>query len=146
MLALSTVTVQIGYRREIPRDDPILNPAELVRVGFNDRTRPDLRWYPGVEFLGEGVFVMMDSDDGWGFPLSGRTVVEWERALQNPGDYPLYVFRSSEREELSPRFVWWHTLAHLLIRSLSLEAGYSTASIRERVYLQLDGVRGRGRS
>jgi hypothetical protein len=116
----------------------------LVRIGFNDRTRPDLRWYPGVEFLGEGVFVMMDSDNGWGFPLSGRTVVEWERALQNPGDYPPYVFRSSEQEELSPRFVWWHTLAHLLIRSLSLEAGYSTASIRERVYLQLDGARGRG--
>lgn len=36
--------------------------------------------------------------------------------------------------ELSPRFVLLHTMAHLLIRQLSFESGYSTASLRERVY------------
>jgi hypothetical protein len=64
--SLSTVTVQIGYRREVPRENASVNPADLVRIGFNDRNRPDLRWYPGVEFLGEGIFLMMDAQDGWG--------------------------------------------------------------------------------
>lgn len=36
--------------------------------------------------------------------------------------------------ELSPRFVLLHTLAHLLIRQLAFESGYTTASLRERVY------------
>jgi hypothetical protein len=146
VLALSTVTVQIGYRREIPREDPVRNPAKLVKrsVYFNDPSRPDVRWYPGVEFLGEGIFLVLDSDDGWRPSLSGRAAVEWQTALRDRTDYPPYVFRSAEQEELNPSFVWWHTLAHLLIRSLSLEAGYSSASIRERVYLELDETRHRG--
>lgn len=36
--------------------------------------------------------------------------------------------------ELSPRFVLLHTLAHLLIRQLSFDSGYTTSSLRERVY------------
>ncbi len=36
--------------------------------------------------------------------------------------------------ELSPHFVLLHTLAHLLIRQLSFESGYTTASLRERIY------------
>lgn len=36
--------------------------------------------------------------------------------------------------ELSPRFLLLHTLAHLLIRQLSFDSGYTTASLRERVY------------
>lgn len=34
----------------------------------------------------------------------------------------------------SPRILLMHTLAHLLIRQLSFECGYSLASLRERVY------------
>ena len=35
---------------------------------------------------------------------------------------------------LTPRFLLLHTLAHLLIRRLEAEAGYTAASIRERIY------------
>ena len=37
-------------------------------------------------------------------------------------------------ENFSPRYVLLHTLAHLLIRQLSIECGYSGASIKERIY------------
>ena len=43
------------------------------------------------------------------------------------------------RYELHPLFVWWHTLSHSLIRAISNEAGYSSASIRERVYIEVRG-------
>lgn len=39
-----------------------------------------------------------------------------------------------ECENFSPRYVLLHTLAHLLIRQLSVECGYSGASIKERIY------------
>ena len=39
-----------------------------------------------------------------------------------------------ECENFSPRYVLLHTLSHLLIRQLSVECGYSGASIKERIY------------
>ena len=37
-------------------------------------------------------------------------------------------------KEQRPRLLLLHTLAHLLIRQMSLDCGYSSASLRERVY------------
>lgn len=42
------------------------------------------------------------------------------------------------------RFTLLHTLSHLLIRQVSLECGYSSASIRERLYLGEPGQRTAG--
>src|SRR5207237_7403392 len=38
------------------------------------------------------------------------------------------------------RYVLLHSLAHALIRQLSLECGYTTASIRERIYSRSAGA------
>jgi len=140
ILRLRSVTVQIGYRREVDTQ----NPANIVDVSFTDPGNPDQRWYPDVEFLGEGIFIMLEDNDGWHQELSGSAVDEWERAFSNPSSYPSHIFRSSHREELHPVFVWWHTLAHLLIRAISIEAGYASASIRERIYLEIADKRVRG--
>jgi len=143
ILHLRAVTVQIGYRREIP----IRNTTpKLVDIGFPDSRDPLVKWYPGVELFGEGIFIMLDENEGWHFELSGSDSHEWLRAFSNSSNdvYPSYVFRGRFREELHPVFVWWHTLSHLLIRSVSLEAGYSSASIRERVYIELRDGRARG--
>ncbi len=40
---------------------------------------------------------------------------------------------------VSPGYLMIHTLSHLLIKQLSLECGYSSASIRERLYYKSDG-------
>jgi hypothetical protein len=37
------------------------------------------------------------------------------------------------------RYVFLHTLAHLLIRELALECGYNAASIKERIYAEGEG-------
>lgn len=42
-------------------------------------------------------------------------------------------------ENFSARYVLLHTLSHLLIRQLSLECGYSGASIKERIYSTYPG-------
>src|SRR5690606_1122360 len=39
---------------------------------------------------------------------------------------------------LTPRFLLVHSLAHALIRQLSLSCGYSSASLRERLYADVD--------
>ena len=56
-------------------------------------------------------------------------------------NYNRYVFRdrenpNSRRDELDPEFVWWHTFSHALIKAISDDSGYSTASIKERIYFE----------
>jgi hypothetical protein len=133
---LRTVSVQVGYRREVPRRAGN-QPARIVDIRFEDSANQ--AWYPGAEYLGEGIFITLDGD-GNHFPMAGDAAVEWSNAVQ--GVYDAFLFRSARRAELDPVFVWWHTLSHLLIRSLSIDAGYSSSAIRERVFLELDTASG----
>ena len=87
---------------------------------------------------------MRDADEGWHHPLLGDAAQSWKEASKMPSSYPDYVFPDRKHEELDPVFVWWHTLSHLLIRRISIESGYSIASIRERVYFWQDGSRAKG--
>jgi hypothetical protein len=139
---LQTVTVQYGYRREVPTRPPAV-PAEIVQVSFRDTTNQE--WFPGAQFLGEGIFITLDDNDGWHFPLDGRAFNSWQMAHGNSSGYPDYLFRTDAYDELHPVFVWWHSLSHLLIRSISVDAGYSSSAIRERVYVEVDQARNRAR-
>lgn len=135
---LETVTVQVGFRRIVPPGAPASDGApqdeqpKLVKVDFTDAV--GRAWYPGTSFFGEGLFITLDG--GGPGDLSGPAEAAWQKSREAAGDYKPYLFRDPDApgDELDPRFVWWHTLAHLLIRSISERAGYSVASIRERVY------------
>ena len=139
---LRTVTVQTGFRRDIPERNKTDDWPK--RVGISHTHAGDA-WLPGVEFMGEGLFVRMDADDGWTGCAKGAHAAEWSKGADDAGSYSELAFRdANSRDELHPGFVWWHTLSHLLIRAIGEEAGYSPASIRERVYFESDGGRCRG--
>src|SRR5690606_2953932 len=40
--------------------------------------------------------------------------------------------------KFSPRYVLLHTFAHLLIRQITLQCGYSTSALKERIYTTQD--------
>ncbi|MFV2116931.1 DrmB family protein [Streptomyces sp. Act-28] len=111
--------------------------AKFVPVDTSRRAR----WLPAVEVFGEGVFLTLDE----------RRLAEWERdravraRVRGLRDDLDRAFQKDRLEaltgpELLPRFVLLHTFAHLLIRQLSFESGYSTASLRERVYARSGGA------
>ena len=144
---LETVTVQVGFRRIVPSGTPVAGDEaleeeqpKLVKTDFTD---PANRvWYPGTSFLGEGLFITLG---GGGPPnLSGLAEAAWRKSREVEDGYHRHLFRDPDvpGDELDPRFVWWHTLAHLLVRSISERAGYSAASIRERVYFAGDNGAG----
>jgi hypothetical protein len=136
---LRTIIVQKGYRRVHP-------DGKSVPVSFDGRTGE--KWYPGVEHLGEGIFIMFDSNDGYidEKKFGGAVWNAWKNSYYIPPEsYKSTLFRDqNKRDELHPFFVWWHTLSHLLIRVLAIDSGYSAASIRERIYFESNerGVRG----
>ncbi len=130
---LRTVTVQRGFTRAVAFDAV----PKLVDVSFPDPNNPQRRWYPGVEFLGEGLFISIEGEPDNIFKLYFDAASQWREACNKPESYPEYVFKFKDaRNELDPLFVWWHSLSHVLIRAIATEAGYSSASIRERIYFE----------
>jgi hypothetical protein len=117
---LRVVMVQTGYRR--------LDGNPVDRRAYIDGEH----WYPGVELFGEGVFLdLVDLEgDPVPIPVAGAAAAAWQRAT--PANA---VWASDPATQLNPRFVWLHTLSHRLISALSLSCGYSSAALRERIFL-----------
>lgn len=114
---LRIVMVQTGYRRL----DPVT--GQLVSVAFQEGGR---HWYPGVELFGEGVYIDVEDAD---LSLAGERMRAWTDS---------YHQSNAIDATLHPVHVWWHTFSHRLLRALSIDSGYSSASIRERVYFSLE--------
>ena len=94
--------------------------------------RDDKRWYPGVALQGEGIFVDLPN----GNPrLEEERARIWQERVEQVRDVPYaYLYH--------PLFIWWHTFAHRLITGLSLDSGYSSAAIRERIFFMEDSKTG----
>jgi hypothetical protein len=120
---LREVRALIGFRRMKP-DNSAAEVASDLGNGLD--------WLPGIETLGEGIFLKLSETyvANWerqvASLVSGNT--RWlEAACARWGRDPATVYSS-------PRFVALHTLAHGLVRRLAFDAGYSSTSIRERIY------------
>ena len=83
-------------------------------------------WLPAIEMRGEGLFIKLDEDK----------LAEWEE--NNADRYIEMAKRIGEmnigKGMMSARYVLLHTFAHLLIRQLTLDCGYSGAALKERIY------------
>lgn len=125
---LRTVTTQVGYRR-MPylksENEPESN--DLVPIEILTPTSGE-KWLPGFESLGEGLFLTsVGNPIGKDVPASR----EWDLLKCPSGTLNEIKDRVEVR---NPLFVWWHTLSHALIKTLSLYSGYSSSALRERVY------------
>lgn len=138
---LRVVVAQVGYTRPIEtnsenENDSIFNIVPVEYIPENESTG----WYPGVELFGEGIFLDFVSQQeisglSQHFEFKGEAYQNWLKAYNAAGNYrKLINMPGMDRNYLHPVFVWWHTLSHRLIKSLSVDSGYSSAAIRERVY------------
>ena len=96
--------------------------------------KPDVGWLPALEVRGEGLFLSFRE-----FELSAweqrRDVSERAGRLEHGrAGSPMARWLP----EATPRFVMLHTLSHILMRQLVFECGYSSASLRERIYSSTD--------
>jgi hypothetical protein len=126
-----------GFTRiNAPEMDPTMDmfdESEDMEVEVAPISGIKLDWLPAVENRGEGIFLQLNTE----------RLKTWEEqdAVQKRSNL-LLDFYSAWRQGRGlpvlrpqpPRLILLHTLAHLLIRFLSLDCGYSSASLRERVY------------
>ena len=96
----------------------------------------NVRWLPAFRVRGEGLFLGIDSVRL--AELDGRSDSRLAALIGQA--------KAVDRSPLpvSPRLIFLHTLAHLLIKRLSFEAGYGAASIRERIYSAPEGSHSMG--
>lgn len=121
----------------------IESPGDYTEIGDFPRDqrvplcRKDPKWVPTSEIRGEGVFVQFAEAaiEKWVSKVKTREVEFFEahkRWRQNRGLEPNDGFPTM-------RYVLLHSLAHALIRQFAVECGYTTASIRERIYSRPPG-------
>jgi hypothetical protein len=95
-------------------------------------------WVPANQVHGEGIFLRFDETalQVW---AATTAVKEIDRKLF-AGHRGWRNSRKLDPGEGYPgiRYAMLHTLAHLLIRELALECGYNAASIRERIYADVE--------
>lgn len=96
-------------------------------------------WLPAIEVRGEGIFLAIGQEilDEW---LSSRAVADRAEQVVSPEDSrvlnPDAEFGPGEiSPTLVARYLMLHSLAHVLMRQLALQCGYSSASLRERVFV-----------
>jgi hypothetical protein len=96
-----------------------------------------LNWLPAVEVRGEGVFLALN-----GPALSDWEQQEWakERAAILDERYRAeWIERNGADENpertITARFLLIHTFAHVLMKELAIDCGYSSAALRERLYV-----------
>lgn len=100
-------------------------------------SRSDLSWLPAVAMHGEGVFLSLNLE----------AVSTWEERPDVDAHLLqlIQTHMESARAEgkqvddapsqLNARYMLVHTLAHALIARLSLDSGYSSSALRERLYV-----------
>jgi hypothetical protein len=125
---LREVQALLGFTRvDSPFDEQNLDERR-VPLG-----RGNVTFLPAAEVHGEGIFIQ----------LSERAVEDWvSRNDERDQDFRAAHEAWRKRRQIPDpaagypglRLVLVHTIAHALMRRISLECGYSQASIRERLY------------
>jgi hypothetical protein len=96
-------------------------------------TESEEKWLPAYMVFGEGVFLTLNEQQlrQW------ETLPEVQQRLQPlvARHFALRQARHLRDRYIGPRYVLLHTLAHLLINRLTFECGYSSAALRERLYV-----------
>lgn len=91
-------------------------------------------WLPAVEVSGEGIFIKFSEEDLQRWESDASVVTRMKHAEGGATG----VFGLDEIPETSARAALLHTAAHVLMDQWSLECGYPTASLRERIYVGED--------
>lgn len=141
---LRKVNALLGFTR---LDAPDRTGDDIARIAPLVRDRKPT-WTIATEDRGEGVFVQLDEAmvSSWEQKVLRSSVwaahvAAHERNLRNrisetAGDVPTpsSLARLAEQRLPKPRYWLVHTLAHVLMRQMSMQSGYSAASLAERLY------------
>lgn len=128
---LKEVVAQVGFTRF----EAAMNDVD-GELNLGVRRAPlarEISWLPAIENRGEGILIAFKPE----------AIKDWlsRPAVTKRGIQLLQGFQAWQQGHPAAKstfpglpYIMLHSLAHLLITSVSLECGYSASAIRERVY------------
>jgi hypothetical protein len=132
---LREVRVVKGFTRINPPSDP--DGAQVAPI-----SNGTLEWLPAIEVRGEGIFLQFNIDALRAWEVQHEVVKRVLLATESwRADWHKRNGGTPIPSEATPRLLMIHAFSHALIRQLTLECGYSTASLRERLYVS-EGANG----
>lgn len=131
---LREVEAVLGFAR-LDAVGELTDPALQVSINPAPLSRVSPRWVPAKELRGEGIFLRFDE----------RAIEAWENNAEldelRHSFFDAHAIWCEKRgikkpEESFPgmRYALLHSFSHAFMRQLALEAGYSAASLKERIY------------
>lgn len=141
---LRETRVFYGFDRLEPSPQPLagMPNSAMAQLFRNPPTQRQERWLPAVEVFGEGIYLELSENriSEW-----QQTYAEWlhtrltDQFVTRLGD----VFQtlpplSGANRTWASRYLLVHSFSHTLINQFVFECGYSTASLRERLYISAD--------
>lgn len=121
---LREIRVLTGFSRLDPNPNP--QPIQYEQLwGYSEANKPEdnnKNWLAAYEVYGEGILFSISKTS---FQRWNNKVQIWQEEEQQSNRSFLLKF---------PEMVLVHTLSHLVMKAIAPYAGYSLASIRERIY------------
>jgi hypothetical protein len=120
-----------GFSRVLP-PDPEGAPERIQPLKLDQR----INWLPAAVVRGEGIFLELNENtiDQW---LKNSGSVQRTSALSRNFNQRRLI-RGQRPRGITATFGLLHALAHSLINQLSFDCGYGSASLRERIYCNVD--------
>ena len=113
--------------------DGDLKLTEGKRMLRRTSLTPAQDWLPAYVVKGEGIYFELDASRLSTWETRDDVQARAQRITDHYGSVASQ--RGTQGRSISPRFVLLHTLSHLLINELIFACGYSSASLRERLYV-----------
>lgn len=131
-------------RVEVLRETRVLRGFTRVRDGvlrLSDgkallRRRPlppGHDWLPAYVVRGEGIYMELEDSALRAWEARDEVRARSERISGN--FHVIQQNKGLQPREIAPRFLLLHTLAHVVVNELVYTCGYSSASLRERLYV-----------
>jgi hypothetical protein len=130
---LRVTTVFKGFSRIYSESSQSLD--DFKRLLWREPPSSGKGWLPASIIFGEGIYLELDEQKVQDWQKTNEAALK-ARIGSLVERYKILQEDKHLRERpLGPRFLLLHTLSHLLMNRLTFECGYSSAALRERLYI-----------
>jgi len=134
---LREVRALAGFSRIEPYPVSGERIQRAIQDGFiSPLSKARQNWLPAAEIRGEGLFLRFrtQSINEW---IAANPEISARISILESRSASVAAARGYQRDyQITPRLLLVHSFSHALIRTISIDSGYSSSALRERLYVK----------